>query len=227
MKTLAFALVAVLSLSFAKADILVNGDFHDGKAHWKGDIHAASDSDTGSYGTSSMDQTGGAPGIVVELKKAQWPKAYQTFNTHDNSFNYSVTFKLSPDYAPASRPQNGLNPPPGHPPGTPNPFGPRNEFLSSVLGGNFVGNLTPPTGNDFLLFVVDLTAATYSAAVIHPTPGTDSQTITGVMKDVPAHDEKVLYLVFNGGKGNVTLLNVALTPLEKTASPDANPFSSH
>ncbi len=102
-------------------------------------------------------QTGGASGIVVELGKARyWPKAYQTFNTHDNSFNYSVTFKLSADYAPASN--KGFNPPPSRPSDASNPFGPRNELLPSVLDGGFVGALTPPTGNDFLLLVVDLTA---------------------------------------------------------------------
>jgi len=64
-----------------------------------------------------------------------------------------------------------------------------------------------------MLVIVDLTDGTYSSAVIHPTMGkTDAQTATGTLANVPPHDEKTIYLVFRGGTGTVTLLNVALTP---------------
>jgi hypothetical protein len=136
---------------------------------------------------------------------------YQTFNTKDTSFTYSLTFKVSQDYAPKQPPEYWVK------------GGPSNPFLSYVLGGKYKGDLQPPKGNDFLLVVFDQTAGLYSAVTITPQVGsTDTQTVTGTLTGVPAHDEKVLSIVFNHGIGNVTFFNVALTsvPVEKK---DANP----
>jgi hypothetical protein len=214
MRNLAFAFFTALSLTTARADILANGDFHDGKAHWKGDLHEASDSDH--YDTSSINQTGGPSGVIVDLAKGGYPRIYQVFNSHDETLNYSVTYQLSADYAPKPPPPGAFHVSMALAPNSP----PVNDFLSFILGGPYSGDLKPPAGNDFLLLVIDITSATYSVATIHPTSGsTDAQTATGVLAHVPAHDEKTVYLIFSGGKGSVTLLNVALTPIEAAPNP--------
>ena len=209
MKKLVAALLLLNSLVFLHADILANGDFSDGKAHWKGDAKSTSDKDA--YDMSTVDNPTAPNGIIVNLLKGTWAKVFQTFNTHEDSFNYSITFKTSADYAPVAR-SNGMGM--GMPPGIPGAPGQRNEFLSTILGGDYSGNLNPPRGNDFLLLIIDMTSSTFSSAVIHTTGSTDQQTVTGVMNHVPAHDEKNIYLIFSPGKGSVTLLNVSLTPVE-------------
>ncbi len=215
MKTLLLLGAAAVLLLPVRGDILANGDFHNGKANWKGTLKAAGDSDTNDI--SSIDHPSDAKGVIVDLSKGLWPRIYQTFDSQDKSLNYTVTYQLSADYAPHTGGSGGMMPPqpPPPPPGS-NRTGPPNFFLSNILDGPYSGALRPPTGNDFLLLVVDLTDGTYSSSLIHPTLGkTDAQTATGILSDVPPHDEKTFYLIFSGGKGSVTLLNVALTPTAK------------
>ena len=216
MKPLALALFAsLISLVCIKADILANGDFRDGKAHWKGDLHAASDLDH--YDTSSINQMNVPSGVVVNLERGPYPRIYQVFDSQDETLNYNVTYSLSPDYAPKPPFPGAIHVSRSLAPNSP----PVNDFLSFILGGPYSGDLKPPTGNDFLLLVIDTTSATYSVATIHPTAGsTEPQTATGVLEHVPAHDEKTVYLIFSGGKGSVTLFNVGLTPTPAPSTPN-------
>lgn len=216
MKRIAFALIAILITGSAKADILANGDFHDGKAHWKGDFKLASDTDH--HDMSSIDKPSENGGAVINLSTI-YPKIYQTFNTHQNAFDYSLTFKPSTDYASTGVSRSTQ---PRHP--TPSNYSnQRNAYLSQILGGNYSGDLDPPMLNEFLLIVVDMSAGTFSSAIIPVKPGlTNPQTVKGTMRDVPAHDEKVLFIVFGSGRGSVTLLNIAFTSVGASSNiPDS------
>jgi len=201
MKFAAFAVFSLVALTASRADILVNGDFHDGAAHWRGEAHDAGASDH--VDIASLTHGGGSAGAVINLgARAWWPHMYQTFNSQYTSFTYSLTFSVSQDYAPKQRSSDWVQSTTSNP------------FLSYVLGGLYKGDLAPPKGNDFLLVVFDKEAALFSDVTITPKVGTtDTQTVTGTLSHVPAHDEKVLSIVFNHGTGSVTFYNVALTAL--------------
>jgi hypothetical protein len=76
-----FLLLVVWTLPL-RADILANGSFADGKAHWRGDAH---ESTTG--------------GIVIDLDPVKWTSVSQTFSTREPNLDFSVTFQISDDYA--------------------------------------------------------------------------------------------------------------------------------
>jgi hypothetical protein len=76
-----FFLLLVLALPL-QADILANGSFADGTAHWRGDAH---------------ESTSG--GIIIQLDPVKWTSVSQTFNTQEPNLDFAVTFQTSDDYA--------------------------------------------------------------------------------------------------------------------------------
>ncbi|HEX4141647.1 MAG TPA: hypothetical protein VHY09_14965, partial [Candidatus Methylacidiphilales bacterium] len=73
--------------------ILVNSNFSDGRAHWKGDVQ---DPDTNDLAT--LGEPGAGGGGVVKLIKDKWTKMYQVFVPPDKKLYYTITFQLSSDY---------------------------------------------------------------------------------------------------------------------------------
>ena len=197
MKTIFLLIGAIATLLLpAHGDILANSDFHNANANWKGDRHAAGEPDTND--SSSIDHASDAKGVILTLKPAHWTKFYQAFDSQDESLCYTVTYQLSADYAPQGVRGGGMMPSRPNPPTLTGMPAPRNAFLSAILEADYSGILQPPTGNDFLLLVVDLTDGSYSSSLIHPTMGkTDPQPTTSVLSDVPPHDEKTFYLIFS------------------------------
>lgn len=230
MKTLTLVICALLGFGLVHADILVNSDFHNGKASWKGDLRGASD--RAMNDSSSLDNNSQSGGVIVELK-GTWVRIYQTFNSHETNFKYTVTLQTSDDFAPQGASAGGMNmnpmrspgmnrPQPPMPPGTP---APSNPFLSQLLGGNYSGNANPPQGNEALLMVVDLSNGTFESATLHIDPNSKApQTLTGTIPELQPHDEKTLYLIFPAGKGSVTLLQVSLEPVTAAPSSDTPTF---
>jgi hypothetical protein len=199
MKTVLIALVVLACALPLRADILANGDFTDGPAHWKGDAKEI---------TSDDLTAGNQPGVVVTLKKDAWTKIYQTFSTHEKEVQYSITFKLSSDYQVDQSPYDPSS--------------------GSVSG--------PSPGLDDIEGVYPLYAYTYNGVwtlvvrefggtgwnYIHPRPDpkkTDSQTLTGSIRRLTDHAEKILILAFPPGKGTVTLTNITLTSTNAQPSP--------
>jgi len=228
MKKLTFAVFAAVNLATARADIVSNDDFHDGKAHWKGDLRAASASDTND--STSLEHPNTSSGVIVDLKSS-WTQLSQIFNSHETSFTYKISYQLSNDYAAMSSPNSPGNSPfpnrPVMPQGqAPNPSGPPNVFLSKLLNTEVVGNVAPPSGNNMLLLVVDMTNFTFQQVHLQIDPSSkDVQTATGTLNEIGAHDDKTLFLVLPAGKGSVTLTAVSLTPAsEQKGSPSDSPF---
>jgi hypothetical protein len=199
MKGLLLFVLLASSTLLARADILANGDFADGPAHWKGDAKEISSDDL---------TAGNQPGVVVTLKKDAWTKIYQTFSTHEKEVQYSITFKLSSDYQVDQTPYDPSS--------------------GSVSG--------PSPGLDDIEGVYPLYAYAYNGAwtlvvqefgasgwnYIHPRPDprkTDAQTLTGTIRRLTDHAEKILILAFPPGKGTVTLTNIALTSTTAAPSP--------
>jgi hypothetical protein len=225
MKKLLLVLFTMLCLVTVHADILSNGDFSDGKSHWKGDLRAASEQQ--SNDVSSIDHPNTTPGVIIDLKPT-WTQVSQIFNSHETAFTYKITYQLSDDFA-----VGGHNSPfpmqdrPNMPPhGPPNAGGPPNPFLTQLLNTPVTGDVRPPMGNEVLLLVVDMSNFTCQQVRIHLDPAVKGpQTTTGNLDEIGAHDDKTLYLIFPAGKGSVTLLNVSLAPVgEQKTSPADSPF---
>jgi hypothetical protein len=190
MKALALALLLGASMISLQADILVNGNFADGRAHWKGD---AQDPDTGGDLSTNPTPQGG---VVVTLKKDKWTKIYQTFTTHEKKLHYSITFILSADYQPdRHQPQSsGFAPTPG---------------LDDIDGvpiyfaendGSWMG-IIAQTGINSSLFSLqpDLKKA-------------DAQTLSGYIQGAPdENNDMTIVFAFPPGAGSVTINKVALT----------------
>jgi hypothetical protein len=75
-----FLFLAGLSPALAN-DILLNGDFSDGKTHWHGDGDAP--------------DLGGK--LVITLKPDRWTGVYQTFSAESTALKLKVTYELSDD----------------------------------------------------------------------------------------------------------------------------------
>ena len=80
MKTLALLALLIVALPL-RADILANGSFADGTAHWAGDAH-----------------TGDSGGIVIQLDPVKWTVVSQTFDTHETALNFNVTFQTGAEF---------------------------------------------------------------------------------------------------------------------------------
>jgi hypothetical protein len=170
------------------ADILVNGDFADGRAHWKGD---AKDPDA----TDNLSGPSPLGGVTIELKKDKWTKIYQTFSTHAKKLHYSITFALSSDYKPdTDQPEGGMSPSPG---------------LDDIEG------LYPLYGYGRGGTWMCITAQGYneSSFMLHPdAKKTDPQTLTGTIPGPPdVSNEMMIIFAFPPGVGTITLTKIALT----------------
>ena len=188
MKAIASALLLFACIISLHADILVNGDFSDGRAHWKGD---AEDPDTGGdLSSASAKQSG----VTITLKKDKWTKIYQSFSTREKKLHYSITFTLSPDYEPdKSLPQGSMAPSPG---------------LDDIEG------LYPLYGYGSGAWMCILAQGyNESSFVLHPNEKkTGSQTLTGVVPGAPdATNDMIIVFAFPPGEGTITLTKVELT----------------
>jgi hypothetical protein len=188
MKNLTLFLLVMAAVIPLRADILVNGNFADGRAHWKGD---AQDPDTGGDLSQNPSNQGG---VTITLKKDKWTKIYQVFSTHEKKLHYSITFTLSPDYEPdKSQPEGSMSPSPG---------------LDDIEG---LYPLYGYRGGNWMC----ITAQGYSQSsfMLHPDEKkTDSQTLTGIIPGAPdVTNDMLIVFAFPPGVGTITLTKVALT----------------
>ena len=190
MKSLAFVLLIIGCAFPLRADILANGDFHDGPAHWKGDAKEIEAGDL---------SAGAKPGITVTLKKDKWTKIYQTFATHEKEVDYNITFTLSSDY---QVDQSAYDASSGSSSG-PAPGLDDIEGVYPMYGYAYNGVWT--------LIVEEFGGRGWN--YIHPKPdstNTQSQTLSGKIRRLTDHVDKILILAFPPGQGTITLTNISL-----------------
>jgi len=183
MKPLLLLLLLAVWVTPANAnDILANGNFSDGSAHWQGD--RATDSDS--------------PDLVIPLKHDTWTKIYQVFHSSDSALKVHVTYTLSADCT--FLPQNGTA-----------GFALTDGVLKDITGLHVpnVGTTLIPVGG-FLSVIVDLSKPLVFSSILGGKVSTDSQTASGFFYDLNPHEEKTFYLAFPPGTGTVTLTNVSL-----------------
>jgi hypothetical protein len=207
MKRTALALLMLASLCSLRADtdILVNSDFSDGRAHWKGDVQ---DPDTGGssdlgastdLGASSDSSSGNTAGVVIKLKQDQWTKIFQNFTVRSPKLFYTVTYKLSADYKQESTSyQDTSSADFGDVPGINGTWDLCERYWYLMLpGGNFPTRMLQP----------DLRKKG------------QQMTLTGHLNGLTTDFETSLLLAFPPGQGTVTLYKVQLTNTDPNADP--------
>ncbi len=190
MRFILAVLLSWLAFAAARADILVNGSFADGRAHWRGD---AQDVDAVNLGGMSSQSAG----IVVKLKSDKWTKIYQTFNNRAPRLFFTVTAKVSDDYK--LRGQDTSTPDFGDLPTDYMPW-PMMESSWNL----FV------SGSGFFMTTKTLRPDARKAG---------PQTMTGMITDLKNVDEAVFAIFFPPGEGSITLLNVSLSATDPNAAP--------
>ncbi|MEJ0000964.1 MAG: hypothetical protein WDO13_18420 [Verrucomicrobiota bacterium] len=80
MKRFAATILALVLALPLRADILANGSFADGAAHWSGDGHA-----------------GDSGGLVIQLDPEKWTTVSQTFDTRETALDFTVNYQTSAD----------------------------------------------------------------------------------------------------------------------------------
>jgi hypothetical protein len=191
MKTPLFALLVLAAGWPLQADILVNGNFADGRAHWKGD---AENVDTSNDLASPSNQGS----VTITLKKDKWTKIYQTFSTHEKRVDYSITFTLSSDYHVDADETSGgaMGPSPGL------------DDIDGMYPLYLFAN-----ANTWTLIVREIGARGSSYIYLQPdVKKTDAQTLTGKIQGMTETADKILLLAFPPGEGTITLTNISLTP---------------
>jgi hypothetical protein len=180
---LSLTLFAATCCSLVRGDILANGNFDNGSAHWDGDRLTNTD----------------ATDLVIPLKKDNWTKISQTFNTRETCLKLSVTFSLSEDST----------------------MLPKNSTVEFYLTDGVVKDVTGirlqqttakmPRGG-FAAFILDPTANLLDSSILGSAPTTHSQPSQGFFYHLTPHEQKTFYLCFPPGDGTVTLTNITLEP---------------
>ena len=174
------------------ADILVNGDFTEGSAHWQGDR------------TTNTD----AASLTITLKADTWTKVYQHFHSADAALKLHVSYVLSQDCT--FLPQNGMA-----------GFYVTNQVVMDITGVHIaMMNATPIPMGGFLGVVVDPSKPLVFTAIMNGKVSADDQTSEGFFYDLNPHADKMFYLAFPPGNGTVTLTHVALDPAPQGPTKD-------
>lgn len=179
---LLFALAAAILP--VRADILANGDFQNGSAHWDGDRKTDTDS----------------PSLTITLKHDTWTKVYQKFHSADSALKVHVAYQFSADCT--FLPQNGDA-----------GFFVTDGVIRDITGERLANVMSDPLPiGGFISVVFDPTKPLVFTSLLHGNLSSDPQEAGGFFYDLNPHEEKIFYIAFPPGKGTVTLTHVSLEP---------------
>ena len=180
----------------ADQDILVNSNFADGRAHWKGDAEDADSSDVTNLGEPSSTDSGSA---IIKLNSDKWTKLYQVFIPREKKLFYTITFQLSNDYKLPS--QNNSD-----------------TSAADFTDVEAIGTQWTLAEQYWSLIVTGGMTATQSLQPDLSKKG-QKQTLTGRITDLTPGVESVFLIAFPPGKGNVTFYAVSLSKDDPNAQP--------
>jgi hypothetical protein len=184
-------LAFVMAAFTARADdIILNGDFADGKTHWHGDGDAP--------------DIGGR--LVVTLKPDKWTVVSQSFTAEGTTLKLKITYALSSD---CTLGKTGDKPvPPLTPEGLEEACGLENGGVHLIVLRNelFAALVLADGWVHAQRFVFD------SGRRSEPANADGSHTFTAPIVSWNGFNEASLCLCFPPGQGTVTLTAVALTP---------------
>lgn len=196
-------------------DILVNGNFAQGKAHWKGDGKDASGSSIDDI-SASMGSQGQVSGMLVNLKHGI-TYVSQMFRSGDTALTLSITYTTSADFnATGAAHAGAAGGPLGSQNGTIDAGGP----ITDILGFPVIGQLPTPGKDQAVALIADPSQnAVISALIPFPASPGGPHTSTITFDRLMAHEDKTLYLFLPPGEGSVTFSQISL------AKPGAAPSS--
>ena len=183
MKSLALLLLlAGVALARADGDLLQNGDFSNGLAHWYGNIHALPDAADGTP----------VPGVLIKFRSSEWTKVTQDFDVKAGVYKLHVSFTLSADAHFSDQLTDYIN--------MPLKLEFPNEYATDAQPGQWMVVVADPTAMKSLHWTVGFTQKS----------GTQSYTFT--VKGIDFTNKQTLLLGFPPGSGTVTLQHVSLVP---------------
>jgi hypothetical protein len=193
MKKLA-ALLLLLSLINLRADnnLLQNGDFSDGIAHWDGDCHSPDSNNNDSIDLSSPATTTPS-GVVVKLRAGDWTKVTQDFDGKVGHYILTINYSVSPDLK----------------------FSQVADDYTNVPGKVGFSRLNPFNSDpgEWAVVINDLGALHYNYWKITPNLTTGVQSVkANVNLDSDDSYKKGFYLLFPPGSGVITLQGITLVP---------------
>jgi hypothetical protein len=195
---LVFLLAAGLVARADDPNLLQNGDFSSGIAHWEGDCHSPSstDSDTPPDFTASPAAATASPGVYIKLRHEDWTKMTQDFDGKIGQYTLTVTYSLSADAKFSTTASDYANIP---------------ESTGFSLFRAFSS-----TPGKWIVIISDLGSARftyYEASPADQAGSTATQTATFPVKLNSGDDaKKAVCLVFPPGEGTVTIKSVTLVP---------------
>jgi hypothetical protein len=198
MKKIALVLLLAGS-SVALADdsnLLRNGDFSSGIAHWEGDCHSfdSSDANTPPDLSANPASTPAPQGVYIKLHHQDWTKMTQDFEGKEGAYTFSITYTLSPDAKFSASPDDYTDIP-----------GATGMSRFPKFG------IRPGTWG---MIVLDLGAWRYWTWEVNPPAAGKSTTYTTPVKIGSSDGDKTICLVFPPGDVTVTITNVSLAPAQ-------------
>jgi hypothetical protein len=169
----------------ANDNLLQNGDFSGGLAHWSGDVRMAGEVDTGEAKLP--------PGAVIKLKPHEWSRVEQEFELKAGTYTLHVVLTLLPnlhfstDYSDYKELGHSL------------------QFSDPY-------NLVDADTGQWAVVVDDPTAGKSLHWTIDPTRPSGQQSYTFTVTDINFDNRQMLIIGFPPGHGLVILQNVTLMP---------------
>ncbi len=187
----------VFGAPLLRADVLVNSDFSQGRAHWGGDAEEVTATD---LKTGDADSTA----VTIKLKKDKWTMIYQGFTVREPVLYYTIVFRLSKDYKLAGKDGDDTE---------------AGDF-SSVPGIMQLYDVPPAHWTLFYTGTDPTDAGSIKTKHFDPEskPG-KIQTLSGKLINLAYGADANLILAFPPGKGSVTLKLLQLSPKDPDAQP--------
>jgi hypothetical protein len=190
MKTLALLVfLAGTSAAMADANLLQNGDFSSGIAHWDGNCRSL---DTAA--SDSPFSTAPTTGVAVKLRHFDWTQVTQDFDGKIGQYLLTVTYSVSSDLKFSDKPDDYVNVP-------------------GKLGYTLLRPFNSEPGK-WDLILIDIGANHYNYWKITPKVDASSTQIVTVNVQLDSDDtqKKGFCLVFPPGQGVINLQSISLVP---------------
>ena len=181
----------------ADQDILVNSNFADGRAHWKGDAQDPDAGDVATLGEPSSGDSGGS--AIIKLNSDKWTKLYQVFVPREKKLFYTITFQLSGDYKLPSQ----------------------NNSDTSMADFGDVDAINAQWTLPEQYWSLIVTGGMTPQLALQPdlSKKNKKQTLSGRLTDLSPGLESVFLIAFPPGNGTVTFYTVALSKDDPNAQP--------
>jgi hypothetical protein len=170
-----------------------NGDFADGIDHWYGG--GRSPADFASDNPLAANDPFTSKGLIIPLHGATWVKVAQDFKGKVSNGVLTITYKVSPDFAFSTKPEDYQN-------------------MPDKIGYDGWRAFNTPPGT-WVVFLSDFGSNRGSYYEIKPKTGSsDVQIYRANIKNMTPYEDKTITLAFPPGAGTLVVLSVSMTSTE-------------